>query len=166
MYKEIKELLKKSPVKNYAEICAALSCLIQRELSLNEIKWFIDTPNAFKHLQTYCSQARYIEISENGVCFKYKEKFSSKRRRVIEQAVLVIAYGVLTSIGLIILLLTYSLAEWPAYIILSVILGIAFIVFGILALIQSERLRDTNSTIKLNFVTVDTLQKNKKSLQK
>lgn len=166
IYKKVKDLLNKKPVKNYAEMCAALNCLIRRELSLEEIKWFIYTPNAFRYLQAYCSQARYIEISEKKDSFKYNEKFSSKKSRILEQAVLVAAYGLLTSMGLFILLLTYSLIEWPVYIILAIILGIALIVFGVLALMQGERLRDTNSTMKLKFVTIETLEKNHKSLKK
>ncbi|MEL4484774.1 phage holin family protein [Shewanella algae] len=162
-YKRVKDLLSKQPINNYAEMCAALNCLIRRELSLDEIKWFIDTPNAFRHLQTYCSQARYIEISENGDSFKYNKKLSNKKSRMLEQASLIFAYGVLTSVGLVILLLTYSLIEWSVYVILAIIFSVALIVFGVLALIQGERLRDTKSTMKLKFVTVDTLPKNQKA---
>lgn len=151
MFKELRTYLDDSPDKNFPAICAAVSCLSKRELTLEEVTWFISTPRAFGYLKAYSDQARYIEISEQMDSFRYSEKYSSRTARNLEHLGLIIAYVILASIGLMITMFTQTKAETLPVSIFGYTFGGALVLFGILALLQREHLSNTNSTVKLKF---------------
>jgi hypothetical protein len=154
IFKEIKTYLDDSPDKNFSVICVAINCICKRELTLQEVKWFILTPHAFDYLKAYSDQERYIELSENMDSFRYSGKYQSETVRKIEYLVLVLAYIILASIGVSICIFTQSKVETFIMSISGYIFGIIFIIFGVMALIQKGHLTSSKSTVKRKFCSV------------
>ncbi|WP_351123979.1 hypothetical protein [Shewanella sp. T24-MNA-CIBAN-0130] len=154
IFKEIKTYLDDSPDKNFSAICVAINCICKRELTLQEVKWFILTPHAFDYLKAYSDQERYIELSENMDSFRYSGKYQSETVRNIEYLVLVLAYIILASIGVSICIFTQSKVETFIMSISGYIFGIIFIIFGVMALIQKGHLSSSKSTVKRKFCSV------------
>lgn len=93
IYKEVKQLLEENQDnRNLASIQAALRCIISKELTLDEIKWFIKTPNAFKHIRYYSAQARYLTISKNQSGFSRVEKYNNWWSRMLERLQIMFVY--------------------------------------------------------------------------
>lgn len=149
IYKEVKKLLEESDnSKNLASMQVALSCIISRELTLAEIRWFIHTPCAFKHLRDYSTQARYLEISDNQSGFCFKDKYAPKKSRRLESFQLAICYG-LFGVGSAAILIYGHLFELPSPL-LIILYGFS-VALGILAfamLRQGMALSDTGRMIK------------------
>lgn len=151
IYKELKSHFDDSPEKNFPLMCVALDCLIDRKLTLDESKWFITTPHAFKYLKAYSDQSKYIEISEKKDCFVYKNKYSSKLSRLLEYVQYLTIYIILASLGIISITLTNINSEHLSTSLIGYVLGGILILLGIMALLQNGHLRDTKSTTKHKF---------------
>ncbi|MCK7634444.1 hypothetical protein L5M43_03820 [Shewanella sp. SW36] len=151
IYKEIKTYLDEPSDKNFPVICVAFSCLISRNLTLDESKWFINTPHAFNHLKAYSDQARYIEISEKKDSFRYVEKYSRNSARLYEHIKLIGAYILSASIGIIIMMVTHSKSDNFFISFMGYLFGGVFIFLGIVALLQDGHLSSARSTIKHKF---------------
>ncbi|WP_350431350.1 hypothetical protein ABIS04_13200 [Shewanella sp. H8] len=160
IFKEIKGYLADYNSKSYPVICAAINCISKRELTLDEVKWFIDTPHAFEYIKAYSDQERYIEISEKMDSFRYSDKYSSKAVRNLEHLKLATAYVILSGIGVFILLLTQSQAEMFLIAISGYISGVICIFFGVMMLIQKGHLTSSKLTVERKF---DVVKKQKKS---
>ncbi|MGS0673917.1 hypothetical protein [Shewanella sp. 125m-1] len=102
IYKDVRELLSQGTCsQNIASMHVALSCIISRELTLDEIQWFVQTPTAFRHIKDYSAQANYLEISDDSSGFSFKEKYTHKRARRLERVSLFglyIAFGVIAAV--------------------------------------------------------------------
>ncbi|MFG7353189.1 hypothetical protein ACGMNB_19650 [Shewanella oncorhynchi] len=99
IYKELSGLLKKgASCQNLASMLVALSCIISRELTLDEIRWFVQTPSAFRHIKDYSAQANYLKISDDSSGFSYKEKYTHKKTRWLE---IVSLFGLYIVLGVI-----------------------------------------------------------------
>lgn len=151
IFKELNCYLDDSPEKNFPMICAAVSCVSRRRLTLKEIRWFIKTPHAFDYMKPYSDQARYIELSKNMNSFKFSGKYSNRSARKLEHIGLIAIYIVLASIGLTITILTQAKVSTLPLIALGYAIGGTFILFGIMSLLQSEHLKSASSTVKHNF---------------
>lgn len=85
LYKNLKALSSVNyPNNNLAEINVILSCLTSKNLTLEEVKWFVNTPNAYKYIEQFGRLNRYIEISETEDSFSFKGKYKLRINRVIE----------------------------------------------------------------------------------
>jgi hypothetical protein len=99
IYKEVRDQLELGDSnENLSSMQVALSCIISRVLTLDEIRWFIQIPTAFKHIKDYSTQANYIKISDDSSGFSFNEKYSSKKSRRLEKATL---FGLYMALGVI-----------------------------------------------------------------
>lgn len=100
IYKEVRQLLEENQDnRNLASIQVALRCIISRELTLNEIVWFIKTPNAFKYIRNYSAQARYLTISKEQSGFSRLEKYNNWWSRMFERLQIMFFYICLGTIS-------------------------------------------------------------------
>jgi hypothetical protein len=103
IYKEVRDLLILSEGDvDLASIHVALSCIISRELSIEDIKWFVHTPCAFKHIRDFSSQERYLNISDTQTGFDFKKSYLAKKTRVYEGIVLFLSYTFFGTLGAVI----------------------------------------------------------------
>lgn len=141
IYKEVSLLLDNDcSSENLASIHVALSCIISRELSVDEIKWFIKTPCAFKYIKDFSTQVNYLEISENNLGFSFKDKYKFKKSRVLEilkllglymvlgsTAAVIFIYGQLTQLQTPLLILLYGFGAVSGFLaVICLKLGITF----------------------------------------
>lgn len=103
IYKEVRDVLALSENGvDLASIQVALGCIISRELSIEEIKWFINTPCAFKHIRDYSAQERYLNISDTQTGFDFKKSYLAKKTRVYEGIALFLSYTFFGTLGAVI----------------------------------------------------------------
>lgn len=154
IYKIVRELLERGESKeNLAAMQVALSCIISRELTLNEIRWFIYTPYAFKHLRDYSTQARYLEVSENQSGFCFKGEYTTRRTRLLESFQLAICYG-LFGVGSAVILIYGQLFELPLpFLIIFYGFGVALGALAFAMLRQGIALSDTSRMIERVVIT-------------
>ncbi|OBT10373.1 hypothetical protein A9267_05710 [Shewanella sp. UCD-FRSSP16_17] len=93
LYKSLKMLSSvEEPSSNLSEINVILNCITSINLTIDEVKWFIETPNAYKYIEQYGRLNRYIEVSNNKDSFIFKGKYKSKTKRNFEFCIFFLLY--------------------------------------------------------------------------
>ncbi|ENG7521876.1 hypothetical protein ABVD55_005111 [Vibrio harveyi] len=86
IYQKIRTLVKESLNDNYAEILVLMNCITSRELSPEEVEWFVEHPGAFGYLKDFgVSGARYLEVDVSNNTFNLTPLVSTLRKRVFER---------------------------------------------------------------------------------
>lgn len=99
IYKEVRDQLELGDSnENLSSMLVALSCIMSRELTLDEIRWFVQTPSAFRHIKDYSAQANYLKISDDSSGFYYRERYTQKKTRWLE---IVSLFGLYIVLGVI-----------------------------------------------------------------
>ncbi|PKG78248.1 hypothetical protein CXF80_07905 [Shewanella sp. Actino-trap-3] len=155
IFKEIKELIEINEPLNYSTACVALGCLVKRELSLLEIKWFINTPNAFKYLYSFSQQGQYIKISNDGKSFVFKEKYVSWKSRLFEATKLFSLYSLLAFVGIYTAIFGLLHSDMKSDLIFLCTIGLGLVLFGLFFLNQLVILSSTKHLLKQKFSNED-----------
>jgi hypothetical protein len=152
LLKEIKNLTEEDEKINFPMISMAMQCLSKREMTLEEMKWFIYTANASKHLRTYSEQHEYIIISKDRKSFTYNDKFSSKVTRFFELSKLLFIYSFLAGFGLNLIINEIVYSDFDTIIIYGSI-SMTCIVFGLFYLWKFFTLFDSRKSLRHRFIS-------------
>ncbi|GGQ33766.1 hypothetical protein [Shewanella litoralis] len=150
IFKEVKILIEEDEVSNLPIISMAIQCLSKRDMTLEEIKWFIYTTNSSKHLRTYSEQKQFITIATDNKSFVFKEKYSSLKSRILELCKLLALYSIIAGYGF------YIIAGFSASVELDMVIiygsiAATCIIIGLFFLLKFFILIDAHKTIKHRF---------------
>ncbi|NRQ42120.1 hypothetical protein HRH59_05990 [Rheinheimera sp. YQF-2] len=89
--------------ENYSEILIILSGITRADLTIDEIRWFINEPRAFLKLETYGRvSGRYCKIDLDKGEFSLTERVSTFKKRLVERGkILGFSLGLLSLISTI-----------------------------------------------------------------
>lgn len=88
-YAQVKKLANDDIEANYPEILIILSAITQTNLSIAEIRWFIDEPRAFLKLYAYGKlPPRYSRIDLSTGEFALTERVNSFKKRMLERCLI------------------------------------------------------------------------------
>ena len=150
LFKEIKNLIEDDELLNFPIISMAMQCLSKKEMTLEEMKWFIYTVNASKHLRAYSEQYEYIIISKDRKSFIYNDKFSFRTTRYLELFKLLLSYSLLAGLGLSLFVNEIILSDLDTIVIYGSV-SLTSIAFGLFFLWKFFTLLDTRKSLRHRF---------------
>ncbi|PAJ73338.1 hypothetical protein CJF42_16230 [Pseudoalteromonas sp. NBT06-2] len=111
-YEKLKELCGTNAKNNLPTLLVAIQDYAKCELKPFEIEWFIHIPGAFRLLKKFGSCKKFIEVDKELNLLRLKDKYSTKKNRMIERGKVFFIYcllGTLGGLGLFSSSLMYSL---------------------------------------------------------
>ncbi len=152
LYKSLKTLSSVNhPNNNLAEINVILSCLTSKKLTLKEVKWFVNTPNAYKYIEQFGRLNRYIEISETEDSFKGRYKL--KINRFVEFGAFFLLYLIFGGVSIWLLLESFVKTNDSTFPLL-LMFSIGSFLLALMFLIASSAFSECKKIIR-NFRLID-----------
>ena len=154
LYKSLKTLSSVNhPNNNLAEINVIVSCLTSKNLTLKEVKWFVNTPNAYKYIEQFGRLNRYIEISETEDSFSFKGKYKLKINRVVEFGAFFLLYLIFGGASIWLLLESFVKTNDSTFPLL-LMFSIGSFLLALMFLIASSAFSECKKIIR-NFSPID-----------
>lgn len=101
LFREMQEICGTDARKNLPVLIEGFQTVTHRYLNSREIEWFLYFPGAFTNIGMYGDGRKYVELDVKANRIIYKEKFRSKKRRVLEHFILLGSYFFFCMLGLI-----------------------------------------------------------------
>jgi len=92
LFREMQEICGTDARKNLPVLIEGFQTVTHRYLNSREIEWFLYFPGAFTNIGMYGDGRKYVELDVKENRIIYKEKFRSKKRRVLEHFILLGSY--------------------------------------------------------------------------
>ena len=100
MFIQLKNLWETDQNKNLPEVKVGFECFAKRRLLAKEIEWFLCYPGAFSYLKKFGELNRYVDVDFVENSFKFKSRFDSKQKRIMESVKINFIYFVSGTAGL------------------------------------------------------------------